>query len=88
MTDKWYNSYRWWWSRFGGRQWTYIIRDVRQKYPTPWMLAVMVIGAVFGHYFWGWWLLAGFVGVLVGILWGHLWWGTKYIPEQGKETSQ
>ena len=76
-------SYKWWWSRWGGRPWTFIMRDARQKSPTPWMLGVMVVSATIGHYCWGWVLLAVFVGILVGILWGHLWWGTKYIPNQG-----
>jgi len=87
MTDKWYNSYRWWWSRIGGRKWTWIVRDARQKYPTPWMLGVMVVSAVIGHYFWSWWLLAAFGVLLIGILWGHLWFGTKYIPNQGADKS-
>lgn len=88
MADEWYNSYRWWWSRIGGRQWVYIIRDARQKYPTPWMLGVMVISATIGHYFWSWGLLMAFGVLLLGILWGHLWFGSKYIPDQGKENSQ
>ena len=75
-------SYKWWWSKWPGRPWTYWIRDARQKYPTVWMLIVMVSSATIGHYFWSWWLLAFFVGVLIGILWGHLWWGTKHIPGQ------
>lgn len=83
MTDNWYNSYRWWWSRIGNRKWTYIIRDARQKYPTPWMLGVMVISATIGHYLGGWYLFFVFIGLLVGILWGHLWWGSKYQEGQG-----
>lgn len=82
MTDKWHNSYRWWWTRIGGRKWTYIIRDAKQEYPTPWMLAVMVASAIAGHYCWGWLLLAVFCGLLAGILWGHLWWGTRHVPGQ------
>ena len=64
--------------------WTYIIRDARRDYPTPWMLGVLVIGVIIGHYFWGLGLLLVFIGILVGILWGHLWWSSKYIPNQGK----
>ena len=79
-----YNLYKklWFWA---GRPFTYIIRDIRQKYPTPWMLAIMVVSTIVGHYFWGWMLLMVFVGLLIGILWGHLWWGTKYIPNQRGE---
>ena len=80
-------SYKWWWSRIGGRQWTYIIRDARRDYPTSWMLCVMAVSATIGHYFWSWWLLAAFVGLLIGILWGHLWWGSKDIPGQGIDNS-
>lgn len=80
---KWYNSYKWWWSRIGKRQWTYIIRDARQENPTVWMLCVMVTFTLVGHYFWRWYLLVAFIALLVGILWGHLWWGKKRIPGQG-----
>ena len=76
------NIYKWLWSRIGGRPWTYIIRDVRQKYPTPWMLGVMIISATIGHFYWGWQLGVAFGILLVGIIWGHVWWGTKYIPDQ------
>jgi len=75
--------YKWLWSRIGGRQWTYIIRDIRQRRPTQWMLGIMVVSATIGHFFWSWWLLVAFGVLLLGILWGHLWWGTKYIPNQG-----
>ena len=74
--------YKWIWSRTTGRPFTYVIRDARQKYPTPWMLGVMVVSIVIGHFLWGWMLLVGFGILLVGILWGHLWWGTKWIPNQ------
>ena len=80
-----YSIYKKLWSLIGSRPWTYIIRDARQKYPTPWMLGVMAVGIVIGHYLWSWWLLIGFGILLVGILWGHLWWGSKYIPNQRGE---
>lgn len=82
----WSNPYKWGlWYWIGGRPWTYIIRDARIIYPTPWMLGVMIVSATIGHYFWGWLLLVGFLGGLIGILWGHLWWGTEHIPgQQGK----
>ena len=80
-----YNLYKKLWSLIGKRPWTYIIRDARQKYPTPWMLGVMLVSSMLGHYYWGWLLLIGCVVLLIGILWGHLWWGTKHIPnQQGK----
>lgn len=71
------NIYRRIYSKIGGRPWTYIIRDARQKYPTPWMLGVMLVSATIGQFFWGQELLILFAGILIGILWGHLWWGTK-----------
>ena len=67
------------------RPFTYVIRDARRDYPTPWMLGVLVIGAIIGHYFWSLELLWGFCILLAGILWGHLWFGSKDIPnQQGK----
>ncbi len=79
----WTNPYKWGlWHWIGGRPWTFIIRDARQKYPTPWMLGIMVVSSIVGHYYWGWMLLIGFVVLLIGILWGHLWWGKVYIPNQ------
>lgn len=64
------------------RPWTYAIRDARQKYPTPWMLCIMVLSATIGHLWWSWGLLIAFAGILIGILWGHLWYGTKIIIGQ------
>lgn len=79
------NIYKWLWSRIGGRPWTYIIRDARQKYPTPWMLGVMALSAYVGHSLWGKELLIAFAILLIGILWGHLWWGSKIIiGQEGK----
>ncbi len=81
-------DYKWLWSRIGGRKWTFIIRDARQKHPTQWMLGVLVFGATIGRFFWSWELLGAFGVLLVGILWGHLWWGTKYVPNKGLKITQ
>ena len=78
------NLYKWLWSRIGGRPWTYIMRDARQKYPTPWMLGVMVVSATVSHFYWGKELLVWFGILLLGILWGHLWWGSKIVMGQGE----
>jgi len=79
------NLYKKLWSVELGRPSNKKKRDVRRKYPTPWMLGVMVVSAAIGYYFWGWMLLVFFCGVLIGIIWGHLWWGTKDIPDQPGE---
>ncbi len=79
------NLYKALWSKIGGRPWTYIIRDARQKYPTPWMLGVMIVSGTIGHFLWGWGLLIAFGVLLLGVLWGHLWWGSKWQKGQGGE---
>lgn len=80
--------YKWLWSHTTGRPFTYVIRDMRQNYPTPWMLGVMIVSAIIGHLWWSWGLLIAFGILLIGILWGHLWFGSLIIEGQGKEKIQ
>lgn len=79
------NLYKELWSRIGGRKWTWITRDLRQKYPLPWQLGLATVMIIIGHYCWGIGLLIFGAGVLLGIIMGHFWWGTKYIPDQRGE---
>jgi len=82
MTDKWYSSYRWWWSRIGGRKWTWIIQDAWHKYEGLWIIGLVAVGALLGHWLWEsiFWLLLVFA---LGYIAGHLFWGKEYIPGQG-----
>jgi len=85
MTDKWYNSYRWWYSRIGGRKWTDIIRDFYHNHPILWTFIVLWACYLFNRVInihWHDWLLLS-----AGILLGHLFWGSKYTPNQGDDNS-
>ena len=44
--------YRALWSRFGGRPWTYIIRENQERYPLFWLLVFLGSGLLLGHLFW------------------------------------
>jgi hypothetical protein len=41
------------WSRWGGRQWTAIMRDSLPTHPIPWLLGSFFLGLLGGHLFWG-----------------------------------
>jgi len=75
-------DYKWWWSRWPGRPWTYIIRDAWHKFEGIWIIGLVAAGALLGHYLWEliFWLLLAFA---LGYIAGHLFWGKKYIPRQG-----
>jgi len=77
------NVYKALWSRIGGRPWTYILRDAWHKLEGLWIIGLVAIGAVMGH-----WLWESVFGLLVvfalGYVAGHLFWGRKYIPNQGE----
>ena len=68
----------------GGRPWTYIIRDTWHMLEGIWIIGLIAIGAVLGHWFWHLilWILLVFA---FGYIFGHLFWGTKYIPDQKEE---
>jgi len=86
MTDKWYNSYRWWWRRIGGRKWTFIMRDTWHKYEGLCIIGLVAIGAVLGLWLWElifWFLLVFALGYIAG----HLFWGKDYIPNQDANNS-
>jgi len=77
------NIYKALWLRIGGRPWTYILRDAWHKLEGLWIIGLVGVGAVMGHWLWEsvFWLLAVFA---LGYIAGHLFWGTKYIPNQGE----
>jgi hypothetical protein len=41
------------WSRFGGRPWSYIIRDSYHQRPLLWLALATGLGILLGHIFWG-----------------------------------
>ncbi len=45
--------YRAIWLKFGGRPWTYIIRDSYHRRPLIWLTAASAAGILLGHIFWG-----------------------------------
>ncbi len=75
------NVYKALWSRIGGRPWTYILRDAWHKLEGLWIIGLVAVGAVMGHWLWEsvFWLLVVFA---LGYVAGHLFWGRKYIPNQ------
>lgn len=74
-------SYKWWWQRLGGRPWTYILRDTWHKFEGLWIIGLVAVGAMLGHWLWGqvFELLLVFA---LGYIAGHLFWGKVYIPGQ------
>ena len=71
---KWW-SYKAWWSRFGGRPFTYLIRDWWIDYELLWIIGMLAIGATLGEYY-GWLTILRILAIFaVGILFGHLFWG-------------
>ncbi len=73
--------YRAFWSRIGGRPWTYILRDTWHRLEGLWLLGLVGIGMLLGHWLWAMapWLLLTFAA---GYVAGHLFWGKAYIPGQ------
>jgi len=78
------NLYRWFWTRIGGRPWTYISRDIYHE------LEYLILVSIFIGGFWlgrselvSWkWFLVILVAYTIGYIHGHFFWGTKYIPNQ------
>jgi len=79
--------YKWLWSRIGGRQWTYIYRDVWHEYEilmqAQWfwtaILAVYLLGLSIPLEE----LLIGWGIYIFGYIMGHFFWGTEWIKGQG-----
>lgn len=75
------------WSRLGGRPWTYILRDAWHQFEGLWIIGLVAIGALLGHWLRDliFWLLLVFTP---GYIAGHLFWGTKYIAGQRDNSQQ
>ena len=77
MSNHWYTSYKWWWSRFGGRPWTYQLRDWWVDYELLWIIALIAIGAALGKLYWSQ-TMKGLAMFIIGIFLGHIFWGTPW----------
>ena len=80
-------AYKALWSRVGGRPWTYILRDTWHKLEGIWIIGLIAVGALLGHWLWElifWFLLVFALGYIAG----HLFWGTRYIPGQRGDSTQ
>ena len=76
------NLYKWLWTKIGGRQWTYIMRDFYHKYEYFIILGFLTVG-YFIHPIVSTKLFLVILGVLtVGYILGHLFWGKKWIEGQ------
>ena len=81
------NLYKTLWLKIGGRPWTYILRDTWHKLEGLWIIGLVALGALLGHWLWDliFWLLLVFV---LGYVAGHLFWGTSYIPSQQDKSAR
>jgi hypothetical protein len=75
------------WSHIGGRPWTFILRDAWYKIEGLWIIGLVAVGALLGHW---WWhiiprLLLAFA---LGYVGGHLFWGKDYVPDQRVEDAE
>lgn len=77
-------SYKWWWSRIGGRPWTFILRDLWHKFEFVWIIGLISIGVWMGHQF-DWLTVLKILSIFaVGYTFGHLFWCKKYQEGEGK----
>ena len=73
------NPYKALWSRIGGRQWTYIMRDFAYQNPFLLIMLAFLLGMWLKTHL-NWDMVLPFLG---GVLLSHLFWGTKWIRHQG-----
>ena len=75
-------NYKWWWSKIGGRPWTFIMRDFYHKAELLIILMFFMIGYFARPHLslQGFWV--GIIILAVGYLLGHVLWGKKWIPGQ------
>lgn len=78
-------DYKWWWSKIGGRPWTYILRDLWHKYEFLWIVILVSTGILLGHYCGFSTIFIVWVSFAIGYLFGHLFWGSEYIENQQGE---
>lgn len=76
------NIYQWLWTRIGGRQWTFIMRDIWHKYEYVCIVVLVSLGVWLGHNYDWRIILVGWLIFSLGHLSGHLFWGKDYIPNQ------
>lgn len=74
--------YKWFWSKLGGRPWTYIIRDIWNE--AEWLIqAIWFALGMLAATYWGWKIALIAWGIYTfGYLNGHLFWGTRWIRGQ------
>lgn len=80
-------SYKWWYSRIGGRPWTFISRDFYHK------MEYLVLVSIFtGGYFVGGselvslkWFIIIMAVYTIGFIHGHFFWGKSYIPGETED---
>ena len=85
-------DYKWWWSKIGGRPWTFISRDIWHQFEYIAIMALLFAGWIVGY---NWQDILNWIpqhpivslGVLFGLstFWyilGHFFYGKKYIPFQ------
>jgi len=82
-------NYKWWWSRIGGRQWTFISRDVWHKLEYLPIVLLLFAGFFTGYYWHALnvpliWLVALWAVSTIWYVFGHFFWGKEYVPDQGK----
>jgi len=66
------------------RPFTYWLRDTWHRLEGIWIIGLVAIGALLGHWLWDlifWFLLVFALGYIAG----HLFWGKEYIPNQRGE---
>lgn len=76
--------YRLFWSRLGGRPWTFIARDVYHRLEYFVLVSLFLGGYAVGKsglVVWKWFLII-LAAYTIGYIHGHFFWGTKYIEGQ------
>lgn len=76
-------NYKWWWTRIGGRKWTYIMRDFYHKFEYIVILGFFTLGYFLRPHFTLREFLIMVIAGSICFLLGHLYWGTTYIENQG-----
>ena len=75
-------SYKFWWSRIGGRKWTFIMRDFYHNFEYLIIIGFFSLGYFLRPYFTVREFIIGIVVGTICFLLGHLFWGKKYIENQ------
>ena len=81
--------YHFLWSKFGGRPWTYIARDIYHKLEYLILVSLFIGGYAVGKsglVSWKWFLVT-MASYTIGYIHGHFFWGKEYIPGQRGDSS-